>query len=524
MASNQNPVLLRFDDVSFAYNDGKHPILVESDFSLRQNTKITIMGQNGSGKTTIFKMILGELTPQKGKINIVQWNTIAVARQVIPREQLHLSIKEFFETAFTEKDYQIDRKITEVLNVVNFNAPMNKPIKDFSGWQQARLLLAYALIQHPDILLLDEPTNNLDEAGINDLIVFLLSYDKTVVVISHDADFLNLFTDGVLYLNKWTCKVEQYWGDYYDVVEQIAAQIEKDQMANARAEKKIADAKEKINFFSNKWGKMRKLASKMRDEVEEAEENKVEVRKDDKTITAFTIPFENYIGPIVSINKVWLMNAEHKVVNYKLPLTIKKHERYMFVGPNGIGKSTLLKRLMMIHQHKENIMKEYKAIIEDKTKDIIIKEPDTTHPEEDIAMIHNKVKVGYYSQDFDALDMNMNVRDSLEKIASEETSDQDIYRVAAQFLLTKNLLKNPIGSLSEWQKGLLCYARFVLQKPDLLILDEPTNHINFRHLPVIAQALNTYEWAMIMVSHDKGFTDQIENINIIDLWKIMKQS
>ncbi|MEI6673393.1 MAG: ATP-binding cassette domain-containing protein [bacterium] len=194
---------------------------------------------------------------------------------------------------------------------------------------------------------------------------------------------------------------------------------------------------------------MRKLASKMRDEVEEAEENKVEVRKDDKTITAFTIPFENYIGPIVSINKVGLMNAEHKVIEYKLPLVIKKNERYMFVGPNGIGKSTLLKRLMMIHQHKENIMKEYKAIIEDKTKDIILKEPDTTHPEEDIAMIHNKVKVGYYSQDFDALDMNMNVRDSLEKIAAEGTSDQDIYRVAAQFLLTKNLLKNSIGSLSE---------------------------------------------------------------------------
>lgn len=521
MPSNQNPVILRFDNVSFAYNEGRHPILVESDFSLRENTKITIMGQNGAGKTTIFKMITWELQPQSGKINIVAGNTIATAKQVIPRDQLELTIKKFFQTAFDKIDYQLDKKIDEVLQVVNFNAPITKQIKDFSGGQQARLLLAYALIQHPDILLLDEPTNNLDATGIGDLIWFLLSYDKTVVVISHDADFLNLFTDGVLYLNKDQKKVEQYRWDYYDVVEQIAAQIEKEQKQNARAEKKIVDAKEKINFFSNKWWKMRKLASKMRDEVEEAEENKIEVRKDDRTITWFTIPFENYVGPIVSINKVGLMNTVHEVVNYKLPLVIKKNQKYMLIGPNGIGKSTLLKRLMMIHQHKENIMKEYYAKIEDKTKDILIKEPDTTHPDENIAMIHNKVRVWYYSQDFDSLDMDMNVREALEEIAQEAT-DQDIYRIAAQFFLTGELLKNSIGSLSEWQKGLLCYARFVLQKPHLLILDEPTNHINFRHLPVIAQALNKYEWAMIMVSHDVWFIGQLENMEEIDLEKLLK--
>jgi len=114
------------------------------------------------------------------------------------------------------------------------------------------LLLAYALIQKPDILLLDEPTNNLDKNGIGELITFLMMYDKTVVVISHDADFLNIFTEGVLYLNIMTHKVEQYRGDYSDALVQIAAQIEKDQMLNAREEKRILDAKEKINFFSNK--------------------------------------------------------------------------------------------------------------------------------------------------------------------------------------------------------------------------------------------------------------------------------
>lgn len=489
MSSNQKPIILRFDNVSFAYGDGKHPILIESDFSIRQNTKITIMWQNGSGKTTIFKMITWELKPQSGKINIVDGNTIAISRQVVPRDQLHFTIKEFFETAFDEKDYQLDKKISEVLKVVNFNVPIDKQIKDFSGWQQARLLLAYALIQHPDILLLDEPTNNLDTNWINDLIAFLISYDKTVVVISHDADFLNIFTDWVLYLNKARCQVEQYRWDYYDVVEQIAAQIEKEQMQNARAEKKIIEAKEKINFFSNKWGKMRKLASKMRDEVEEAEENKVEVRKDDKTITSFTIPFENLVWPIVSIHKIGLMNWSHEVVTHKLQLIIKKNQRYILSGPNGIGKSFFLKKLVNAHDAD--------------------------------AKIHDDVRVWYYSQDFNALDMNMIVRDALREIAWN-TSDQDIYRVAAKFLLTGNLLKNTIGLLSEGQKGLLCYAMFVLQKPHLLILDEPTNHINFRHLPIIAQALNAYQWAMIMVSHDKWFVDQLEYLETIDLGRLVK--
>lgn len=253
MSGAQNPVILRFDGITFHYGeDKKRVILQEADFSIRENTKITLMGQNGAGKSTIFKMILGELKPQEGKINITPNTKIAVARQLIPRDQIEFTVREYFETAFDEKDYQLDKKIADVLKDVNLSAPLDKQLKDFSGGQQARLLLAHALIQHPDILLLDEPTNNLDKNGIGDLITFLLMYDKTVVVISHDADFLNVFTEGVLYLNIMTKKVEQYWGDYNDALEQIATQIEKDEMLNAREQKRIADAKEKINYFSNK--------------------------------------------------------------------------------------------------------------------------------------------------------------------------------------------------------------------------------------------------------------------------------
>lgn len=488
MWNDQNPVILRFDEVNFAYNDGKNIILHESSFSVRENTKITIMWQNWAWKSTIFKLIMWELTPQKWRISLSNNAKIAIARQIIPRDQLNLTLREYFETAFTEKDYQLDKKINQVLKEVNFNAPIDKQLKDFSGGQQARLLLAHALIQNPDILLLDEPTNNLDADWIGDLITFLLTYEKTVIVISHDADFLNMFTDWVLYLNKNINQVEQYWWDYYSVLETISAMIEKQRAQNARAEKEIQDNKEKVNFFSNKWWKMRKLASKLKEEIEEAENTKVVVRKDDKTIPNFEIEFENYIWPIVTINNVTLMNRNHELNHYELPIILKKWERYILKWPNWIWKSTLLKRLLNTNDSDATISKD--------------------------------IRIWYYSQDFNALDMKMKVWDALHEV-SNEIVDQEVYRIASNFLLNWALLQSEIWSLSEWQKWLLCYARFVIQKPHLLILDEPTNHINFRHLPVIAKALNSYKGAIIMVSHDEVFIDQMKNLETIDLGKLL---
>jgi ATPase subunit of ABC transporter with duplicated ATPase domains len=326
--ATDKPIVLRFDGASFAFNDGKKVILDETDFTLREGTKITIMGQNGAGKSTIFKLIMGEEKLQEGKIVLSGGKSIAIAKQVIPREHMQLTMREFFATAFPEVDYQLDKKIGEVLKEVQLELPTDKYLYDLSGGQQARLLLAYALIQKPDILLLDEPTNNLDGAGIGNLIGFLMTYDKTVVVISHDADFLNMFTDGVLYLNVQTRKVEQYWGDYYDVVEQIAAHIEKQNMLNARLERQIADAKDKVNFFANKGGKMRKLASKMRDEIEESEENKVEVRKDDKTIAKFHIAFENLVGPLITIRNVEILDKQYNRISKPLNIEMKKGMRF----------------------------------------------------------------------------------------------------------------------------------------------------------------------------------------------------
>jgi len=476
-------VILRFDEVNFEYVY-KKPILDGANFSVRRGSKITLMGQNGAGKSTIFGLIKGELKPKSGLLSITGGATIGTARQTIAQEDLPLTVLDYFSKAFAVVPGNIKSRISKVLEAVDFTVPLDRIVKDLSGGQQARLLLAYALIQDPDILLLDEPTNNLDQKGIDHLITFLIMYDKTVIVISHDADFLNCFTEGVIYLDVFTHKTELYVGDYYSVVEEISRRVEREIMKNAQLEKKIQDRKEKVNFFANKGGKMRKLAQKMKTETEELEENKVEVRREDKTIRKFAIPVQDINGEIVTLKQVRVIK-NHEPVFKDINKVLGKKDRLLITGPNGIGKSTLLRSLV--------------------------------YGTQDGVTILPKVVVGYYSQDFSTLNFDEKVFSSLKNSLADGIDEQAMRAVAAGFLITGDLMDNKIGELSEGQKGLLSFAQLVLKQPGLLILDEPTNHINFRHIPIIAEAINNYSGTIIMVSHMPDFIKAIKFNDELDL-------
>lgn len=479
--------VLRFEEVSFEYGHN-HPILDEVDFSVRRGMKVTLMGQNGAGKSTIFKLITGAFTPERGRVLLQNNLSVAMAHQVITPAERERTVREYFASCFKEKVYDIDPKIASVLEVVNLHAPLDRPVKSFSGGQQARLLLASALIQNPDLLLLDEPTNNLDAAGIEHLTEFLKNYSKTCMVISHDAEFLNAFSDGVLYLDVHTRKVEQYTGNYFDLLKEITLRIERENRKNAQLAKKIQDNKDKANFFAQKGGKMRLVAKKMREEVEEMEEAKVDVRKEDRTIRAFTIPHQDEVmGELITITEFSTMDPKtHKPKVKKANIVLKKRDHLLLKGPNGIGKSTLLE-----------------ALARGEAKGASIKEG---------------VTVGYYRQDFSTLNFDHTVYESLVSVM-KKPDEERLRSIAAGFLITSEHMKKKIGSLSEGQKGLVAFARLVLERPGLLILDEPTNHINFRHLPVIAKALDEYEGAMILVSHVPDFVSQIRIDDILDLAK-----
>lgn len=480
-----NEVVLRFEEVSFEYSHTK-PILDEVSFSMRRGSKFALMGQNGAGKSTIFGLIMKGHKPDSGSIHIGQGLSVAIARQVIPRNELDLTVREFFEKCFAKKIYDIDPKIDAVLEVVNLHAPHDRIIRSFSGGQQARLLLASALIQDPDILLLDEPTNNLDKAGIAHLTQFLLEHQNTVIVISHDSDFLNAFTEGVLYLDVHTRKIEQYAGNYNDVVKDISIRIEKENRKNALLAKEIQANKDQANVFSHKGGNMRALAKRMREKAADMEDEIVDVRKEDKTIRPFKIPADiEFIGDVLVIESLSIIK-DHKPKEKKIHLALRKKQHLLLAGPNGIGKSTLLESLAT----------------------------GTAKG----AKVTEGVQVGYYRQDFSTLNFEDTVHQSLAGVM-KKVNEEELRSVAAGFLLTKEVIHTKIGSLSEGQKGLVAFARLVLERPGLLILDEPTNHINFRHLPIIAKALDQYEGTMILVSHVPEFVKQIRIDQVLDLEK-----
>jgi ATPase subunit of ABC transporter with duplicated ATPase domains len=453
--------------------------------------KVALMGQNGAGKSTLFKLITGVIKPTSGTISVDKRLVVATAHQVITSADITLTVEEYFQKYLKNiESHELQRRLSTVLSVVNLKAPLDKIIKSFSGGQQARLLLASALIQDPDLLLLDEPTNNLDHKGIAHLTNFLVNYKKSVIVISHDSEFLNVFTEGVLYLDNFTKKIEQYAGDYNDVIEQITIRIEREQRQNAQMERGIQENKDRSNFFAHKGGKMRLVAKKMREKAEKMESEKVAVRREDKTIRPFIIPTqEGLVNEELKISSFTVIQ-DHQEMTKPARIFLVKNKHLLIIGPNGIGKSTLIE-----------------SLASGTAKGVTYS---------------SGIRIGYYRQDFSTLDFNDTVYESFTKVLKEidgVINERHIRSVASGFLITQEHINSQIGSLSEGQKGLVSFARLVLQKPGLLILDEPTNHINFRHLPRIAEALSTYQGMMILVSHVPEFVAQIRIDEVLDLEK-----
>lgn len=480
--------VLRFENVSFSYDLNK-PIFKGAGFSCRKGFKYALMGQNGAGKSTLFKLINGIMPVTDGEIHKTKNMQVATALQMIPDEYMDLTLRDFFEKFDANEDYKIDVRIREVMKAVNMKGSHKQVIRTYSGGQKSRILLAAALIQKPEILLLDEPTNNLDSAGIEHLIDYLKKYKSTVIIISHDAEFLSNVTQGVLYLDSFAKNIEQYSGSYHDVVRSVNAKIEKQNKHNARIQREIEAKKDKVNQFQDKGGNMGAVAKKMKQAAEKLEEDMVNVTQLDRVIKPFKIPHQRDLKQDAVKLKTVECYGKKGPKPKDVKVTIAKDQHLHLVGPNGIGKTTLLNTIA----NRTNETTEYAE----------------------------NLRIGYYQQDFAGLNPDHTVLESLADaygaVSNGKPPTEQMRGTAARFLLTKEMMDLKVASLSEGQKGLLSFARLVMQAPGLLIVDEPTNHINFRHLPHIAKALNDFEGAMILVSHVPEFVKQIRIDETLDL-------
>lgn len=489
-ASSGSGTVVRFKDLSFGH--GQRELLSEVDFSIDEGSKVTIMGQNGSGKSTIIKLLSKTLHPDEGQVVVRSGETVAVAMQTMPTACRDLTVKAFFtdqlgEEALHLDDHEIEANMARALQDVLLEAPGDRIIKSFSGGQQARLLLAAALIQNPTILLLDEPTNNLDPDGLWHLQSLIQETNKTCVVISHDEDFLNSFTDQVLYLDMFSKKVETYLGDYWFVKTEIQKRIKKENAMNAQLKKKAQAKKDQANKFANKGGGLRKVAKTMRGVAADMEDKIQDVRKEDHALNDFTVPFsaDSPSGKLLRIEQV---SAFQRAAKMSEPVELRRGSRVQVCGPNGIGKTTFLE-----------------MIVAGTAPGVVIDEG---------------ADIGYYRQDFHNFDFDSTVLSSLEEASNNKHSMEEIRRTAAGFFLGSGTVKQLVKTLSEGQKGLLSLACLCLQQPSILIMDEPTNHINFRHLDALAKAVRNFKGAVLLVSHDYHFVEAVGVDSTIDMGQV----
>ncbi|KAL7539033.1 hypothetical protein ACHAXR_008984 [Thalassiosira sp. AJA248-18] len=478
-----------FKDLSFGH--GNTNLLENVDFSIQAGSKVTIMGQNGSGKSTIIKLLSKKLYPDEGQVIVSPDETIACAMQTMPKTCRDMTVKDFFTHQLGDEsllDHEIEGKMAKALREVVLEAPGDRIVKSFSGGQQARLLLAAALIQDPTILLLDEPTNNLDATGLYHLQNLIQMSDKTCVVISHDEDFLNAFTDQVLYLDMFSKKIETYLGDYWFVKEEIRKRIKKENAINAQLKKKAQAKKDQANKFAGKGGGLRKVAKTMRGVAAEMEDRMQDVRREDYTLREFTVPFSasSQSGKMLRIEQV---SAYQRSAKMSEPVDLGRGSRVQVTGPNGIGKTTFLEMIV-----------------------------DRSAPG---VMIDEGADIGYYRQDFSNLDFDSTPLQCLEEASGIHHTMEQIRKTAGSFFLGNRIMKQKVHTLSEGQKGLLSLACLCLQEPTILIMDEPTNHINFRHLPALAHAVNSFKGAVLLVSHDQHFVNSVGVDTTIDMGKVL---
>lgn len=496
---------------------GTDVILEDVTLTVQERQCIALVGPNGAGKSTLLKVIAGELSASSGEVHIAKDVTIGYLAQhssvdsektvyeevrsvyadlfeiekQLREMELEMSKSEVYENEalfdnmsneyarlsqiFTDRNgYAIDANVRGVLHGLDFPKDMyDMPVHSLSGGQKTRLALAKQLLIQPDLLILDEPTNYLDIERLEWLEQYLNSYPGSLLIVSHDRSFLDALADEVYEIERGVSK--RYKGNYTAYLKQKAADLEQQAKRYEQQQGEIARTEEFIR--RNIEGVNTKMAQGRRKMLEKMD--RIEKPLSQNRKVRFSFETDRLSGnDVLSLAGIRIGYSD-KVLAKDISLRIQRGERIALVGPNGVGKSTLLK----------TILGEMKPIAGE-------------------VKFGTNLKTGFYAQEQEDLHMGKTV---LQEVwdTYPQLDRQEIRTILSQFLFTGDDLEKQISLLSGGERARVAIVKLMLLQANFLILDEPTNHLDLMSKEVLEGALADYEGTLFFISHDRFFLNRL---------------
>lgn len=512
---------------------GTQVLFENINLNIPENEKVGVVGVNGAGKTTFFKIVMGLEYPDDGKIILKNGSRVSWLPQVITEdvEDLNINVLDYLmlgrpivslndklqrlyeELANPNCDQnkvygEIDKiqKQLEYWDVYNAESILQKIIDgmniddtilikklgELSGGQKSKVAFAKLLYSKPEVILLDEPTNHLDEESKKYVIEYLKRYKGSVFIISHDIDFLNQVTTKTLFLDKRTRKLELFDGNY-NRFKKLQLEREEALLRQAQIQQQEENKlREIVNKYTNASGNRKRMAQDREKKLEKLMKEKIQVLDKNKTIDfKIGITREDSKQPlkITDLSFKYDKTDSNNIIDH-LNFELSRGEKFLIVGENGAGKSTLLKLIMGLL------------------------EPDSGY-----IKLGNKTDIGYYAQELELLDNESTILDNLISMGYNQSQ---LRSILSKFLFYGNDVYKNVSVLSPGEKSRVALAKISLSGANMLLLDEPTNHLDPETQNLIAEVFKNYDGTMIVVSHNPEFVDNlgIERLLILPEGKI----
>src|SRR5438552_7255078 len=488
---------------------GGRTLFVDVSLQVNRQDRIGLVGPNGAGKTTLFSLILRNESPDDGEITFERNVTVGylpqetaavgdetvlelasgispefvrLRRQVLAWDAGHPGEADFHDNAhdrFNELGgYQLDARAKKILAGLSFReSDFHRPAREMSGGWVMRAHLARLLVQEPDLLMLDEPTNHLDLEALLWFQGYLKNYPGAILMISHDREFLNQLVGGIVEIRLG--KLNRYRGNYDDYLAQRQANEVQLLAAYKNQQREIGRLMEFVERFRAKDTKAAQAQAKLK-QIEHME--KIEAPAGDEKQISFSFPQPQRSG----LKVITLENIGHaygdNIVYRGMNFHAERGQRIVLVGPNGAGKSTLLKLLASVLPVQSGAR----------------------------TLGHN-VKSGYYSQNrIDVLRTELTVlEEALD--TPQRVTEEFVRTVLGCFLFRGDDVFKPVSVLSGGEKSRLALVKLLLDPPNLILMDEPTTHLDIPSIDALAAALDQYEGTLIFISHDVYFIRSLAN-------------